>query len=376
MRIADKMQFEQVKSNVSKNRTELYGQQNQAATQKRVTRPSDDPLAAARVLGHRSEIQNSEQFTKNIGIARSFLENADQSLADLTEVLVRAKELALSQANDGSSNPTSRRVTAAEVEQLLQQAVQIGNRKLGDRFLFGGYRTTVAPFDASGNYGGDDGEIMMQINKDAHVAMNIPGNWVFLGQGFSKDGVLRPTTRVPEDIKQLQISREKELATKKQMIEQKASEPPQLDVRGPASVVTATPQQKERKEAAVAEGLPAPSENNGVQGLNVFDVLQDLATGLRADHKGSIQDELDRIDDAIAQVILARSQVGARVATVETTQNALSRGIVDSKIATSNLEDADTVSLVSDITKNQATLQATLQTSGKLIQPSLLDFLR
>ena len=39
-------------------------------------------------------------------------------------------------------------------------------------------------------------------------------------------------------------------------------------------------------------------------------------------------------------------------------------------------EDADAFELFSDISKKEATLQATLQTSGKLLQPSLLDFLR
>ena len=49
MRIADKMQFSQINQNVQKNRAEMSDLQNQAATQKRITKPSDDPLAASRV---------------------------------------------------------------------------------------------------------------------------------------------------------------------------------------------------------------------------------------------------------------------------------------------------------------------------------------
>ena len=40
MRIADKMAFEQVNSNIGKNRGHMSELQNQAATQKRVTKPS------------------------------------------------------------------------------------------------------------------------------------------------------------------------------------------------------------------------------------------------------------------------------------------------------------------------------------------------
>src|SRR5258708_1478260 len=104
MRIADKMQFDQVNSNVAKNRTEVSQLQNQAATQKRVTKPSDDPLAAARVLANHTEIQGAEQFIKNIGIAKSYLEYTDQSLGELSDALVRAKELAIAQANDAGAN--------------------------------------------------------------------------------------------------------------------------------------------------------------------------------------------------------------------------------------------------------------------------------
>ena len=73
MRIADKMQFDQVKGNLQKNRAQMSELQNQAATQKRVTKPSDDPLAASRVLSNRIDLQGNKQFLKNLNYAKSFL---------------------------------------------------------------------------------------------------------------------------------------------------------------------------------------------------------------------------------------------------------------------------------------------------------------
>ena len=161
MRIADKMNYEQVKTNVGKNRTEMAHLQNQAATQKRVTKPSDDPVAAARVLASRVELAGTKQYLKNLDFARSFLEYTDQSLAELTEQLVRAKELALGQANDASANELSRDVVATEIEQIYNQIVQIGNRQHGDRYVFGGFKTTQSPFSYEGKYKGDTGEMMV-----------------------------------------------------------------------------------------------------------------------------------------------------------------------------------------------------------------------
>src|SRR5690348_8774494 len=100
MRIADKMQFELVNRNVQKNRADMNDLQDKAATQKRINKPSDDPLAATRVLGARTEERGNSQFIKNIANVKSFLEFTDQNLSELGELVIRAKELAIQQSND------------------------------------------------------------------------------------------------------------------------------------------------------------------------------------------------------------------------------------------------------------------------------------
>jgi len=347
MRIADKMNYDQVTSNLAKNRSEMAELQNQAATQKRLTRPSDDPLAQTRVLAARTEIAGSQQFIKNINMARSFLEYSDQSLGEMADALVRAKELAIAQANDASANEASREVVATEVEQLYNQSIQIGNRKLGDRYLFGGFRTTQPPFDPNGQYLGDQGEIKITINKDAKVAMNIPGSQVFLGQGL-----MAPAN---SDDQNAGVA------------------------RGPASPMLRPPTGPEGTQSTPSTNAPQPTNLSSTWrsgGVNVFEVLKTLELGLRANDKASIQASLDEIDAALAQVILARSKVGSRVMSLNATTESLQKGQIDSKSLASSLEDADTFELVSNLNKSESTLKASLATSGKLIQPSLLDFLR
>ncbi|RYZ81036.1 MAG: flagellar hook-associated protein 3, partial [Proteobacteria bacterium] len=99
MRVTEKMNQAQVLNNIQKNRSELSNLQNQAATGKRITKPSDDPTAAAKILASRTEGKNLEQFDKGIVNAKSFLETTESTLAQLTESLVRAKELAIQGAN-------------------------------------------------------------------------------------------------------------------------------------------------------------------------------------------------------------------------------------------------------------------------------------
>lgn len=359
MRIADKMNYDQVTSNLGKNRQDMAELQNQAATQKRVNKPSDDPLAAARVLAGKIDTNNNSQFLKSVNNAKTFLDFSEQSLGELADVISRAKELAIGQSNDASANEGTRKVVATEIAQLRDQAIQVGNRKMGDRYLFGGFKTNRPPFDREGNYHGDDGEMQIIINKDAAVSMNLPGSKVFLGRSAIAGTVGKESHASPFPPG---LDRK-----------DKGLQPGQpVEFRGPAS--NNEPIEKPYADESIE--TPNLGETWRSPGVNVFDVMRDLEVALKANDKGGIQDSLDSLDAALSQAVMARSQLGSRVATLNSASESLSKAQVDNKTMVSNLEDADTFQLVSDINKTDATLKATLATSGKLIQPSLLDFLR
>ncbi len=364
MRIADKMALNQVQASLSKNRTDMHNLQEQSSTQRRINKPSDDPLAATRVLSAKTEEKTQKQFIKSLQFAKDFLNFTDQSLGEVGEIMSRAKELALNQANEASSNEDTRRVVATEVEQLLMQTVQVANRKLGDRYIFGGFRTNQTPFLKDGSYQGDDGEIKIQVNKEAYIAMNLPGNKVFLGEGGNEGSVDDlDVPRSSEQLEQFKVQDQKEE-------ERKANLTPLAQVYSRNSAT--------RGIASV----PGPAEDGDnsksmtVQGANLFDVLQQLVISLKTDNKAGIQSSLDQLDQAFNQVTITRAQVGARVMALNNTLDSLQKGVVDSKTTASQLEDADVFQLVSDINRADTALKATLETSGRLIQPSLLDFLK
>ena len=347
MRVADKMSFEQVNSNINKNRSQMQQLQQQAATQKRVTKPSDDPMSASRVLNNRVDLQGNKQFLKNLSYAKSFLDYTDQSLGDLSEAISRAKELAISQANDASSSETSRQVVATEIKQLLDQMIQIGNRKLGDRFIFGGYKTTTQPFDTEGGYKGDNGEMLIHVDKGSFIAMNMPGSKVFLGEGA-------PNQNTKSQTQATTVDELNEQRLEKQIQQQ------EIELRGPATLDLSP------------ENLQEPVPKS----VNLFQVFKDLEVALRSNDKQGVQDNLEVLDTAFDQVVMSRAQVGSRSQGLENLMQTLEKAKVDNQIAISQHEDADVFATVSDMNKTESTLQATLQTSGKLVQPTLMQFLR
>lgn len=365
MRIADKMTLQQVQDSIGKNRADMHALQEQNATQRRINKPSDDPLGATRVLGAKTNERTQKQFIKSLQFATDFLNMTDQSLGEVSEIISRAKELAINQANEASANENTRKVVATEVEQLLNQVIQVANRKLGDRYIFAGYRTNQVPFTKSGDYKGDNGEIKIQVNKDAYITMNIPGNKIFLGEGSIENRT--DSVEVPKNAEQLIEHKERDQIEE----ERRALQIPLAQVYSKGS--------SSRQIASVNAPPVEPGEESPYlpsSGANVFDVLQQLVISLKTDNRVGIQESLDQLDLAFNQVITSRSQVGSRVMALNNNLEALQKGVVDAKTTASQIEDADILQLVSDINKADTTLKATLETSGRLLQPSLLDFIK
>jgi flagellar hook-associated protein 3 FlgL len=377
MRITDKMVNTNIINSVQKNRSEMNDLQNQASTQKKLTKPSDDPSSIGRVMTAKKEEKVAQQFIKDLNYAKSFLEITDVTLGELSELLMRAKELAIQQANDAGSNPQSRRIVASEIEQLFNQTIQIANKKMADRYIFSGFQTTKQPFDMSGNYNGDDGDLQVRVNKDAAVAMNVSGEKIFLGENLSADGTIRSATFTPATIPELKDLQQKDFIKKQtkdaEMQEQEQNEPTGL--RAPASVQSSLASSISNSRGQASPAYQSKS-NQFQSGVNILSALKEMEIGLRTNDKQVIQNSIESMDAALQQVVNARSTVGSRVQLLNTTLDSLQKNVVDQKVMASIAEDADLVQVVSDMSKADSSLKASLETSGKIANLSLLDYIK
>ena len=261
-----------------------------------------------------------------------FLDFSERSLEELSNALVRAKEIALSQSNSATTNSIARRSIAEEIQQLYDQMNSIANRKIGDRFIFGGYQTMDRPF-TEGQYAGDSGTMEIEINNGDKIAMNMPGDIIFLGKSGN-----------PE----VEQERQKDLDGAE-------------NLRGPASVSQNT--------------RSIDDENPYAYGIDIFRAVKRLEISLRADDTTGIQNSIDSLDSAINQVVMTRAELGSRLNAVNNNIETLQKNHLDNKILASRFEDADAFEVYSSLNQAEGNLKAALQTSGRLIQPSLLDFL-
>jgi flagellar hook-associated protein 3 FlgL len=148
MRITNNLIQANALANLQTNLRRVSEAQQQVSTGLRIQKASDDPSGASRAIQTRGSIRALDQYQRNIAMANSAAASEETSLGQLGDILMRAKELAMSQGS-GTSDATTRATTKVEVDQLLQAAIQLGNTKTGDEYLFGGQWADQAPFDAA-----------------------------------------------------------------------------------------------------------------------------------------------------------------------------------------------------------------------------------
>lgn len=133
-------------ANIQRSERSLDRAQLQITSGLRVQRASDDPGAALSVMKLGGSLQAVDRHRRNIDAALSRVSTEETVLDQLGDTLARARELGVAQGSDTASAAT-RLQTKVEVDKLLEFAVQLGNTRGTDGYLFGGYASDQRPFD-------------------------------------------------------------------------------------------------------------------------------------------------------------------------------------------------------------------------------------
>ncbi len=145
MRVAHSALYDSFLQNMNHSANELQELNKQASSQKKVNKPSDDPIGAARILGYRDSLAAMDQYQSNIDTGKGWLNLADETLMQASDLLTRAKELA-EQGATGTLSADQRKMLAKEVNQILDQMVNLGNTRYEGKSIFGGHKTEKSAF--------------------------------------------------------------------------------------------------------------------------------------------------------------------------------------------------------------------------------------
>ncbi|HEV2569725.1 flagellar hook-associated protein FlgL [Sphingomonas sp.] len=115
--------------------------QEQIATGKRMSAPSEDPVTAGRLARLSITQADQTQFASNVKLAQSLLAQSDNALESIANNLQRAQELAV-RANTDTLNDSNRAAIGKELEAILEDLLSLANSTdLRGEALFGGSAT-------------------------------------------------------------------------------------------------------------------------------------------------------------------------------------------------------------------------------------------
>ena len=113
----------------------------------------------------------------------------------------------------------------------------------------------------------------------------------------------------------------------------------------------------------------------GTGSNQLFTVMSDIASDIRT-NPSALQGDLDRLDAATTIVKAVQSSVGARYNQVTQMQQFANDKVDNLTSQLSDVEDIDLPKTISDMQLQQVAYQAALSAGAKVVQPSLVDFLR
>ncbi len=342
-RVSENSNMHAIKYSLGKTKEKMENLQLKGSTLRSITRPSDNPISNVEALALQSRIKDNKQYTRNAEYAELHLTATEKSIEQITEILNKAKEIALAQSSDFYDQDIRKNV-ANEVRQLRYQALAIANKRVGNKYLFGGFKTLSKPFDDQGVYSGDQGKMTLEISKDFFIPVNLDGYEVFYSSNDTSSKQPNPFEKVsPADVNP-----------------------------------TKTEDRQEARELSrdLASEEADSQNNNYEERSNIFSLLEGLTNSLENNDPSFTQSLLEKFDESITRLVTMRTKVGSIMNSVDSSKLSNEDQTIDAQTRRSSLVDADVTELFSDITRQQNILKSTYQASQGLMSKSLIDFLR
>lgn len=164
MRITNSMMLNTNKSNINANKLTMDTLSTQLATQKKIQKPSEDPIVAIRSLRLRKSVSELEQYyEKNIEDAQSWLEVTESSIKNMSSIL-QSMYYDCTKGANGDLSSKARSAILEDLDALCSEYFKEGNTTYAGRTIFTGYKT-----DKSFTFLEGDAEASYQISETFKV---------------------------------------------------------------------------------------------------------------------------------------------------------------------------------------------------------------
>ncbi|WP_078147349.1 flagellar hook-associated protein FlgL [Exiguobacterium sp. HVEsp1] len=316
MRVTQTMLTQTNLKHLSSSYNTLARVQEQLISGKRIQKASEDPVVAMQGIRYRTEVREVDQFRRNVSEATSWMDLTDSTLNEVTEAVKRIRELTTQAAND-TYESSQRAIIKSEVDQLIEHIGSLANSKAGEKYIYNGTMT-------------DKPLINMEKLKGFLAAD--PANPVTIDEIYM-------TTPVPDKL---------------------------------------NPSGKIEFEVSKGITVQVNMQPETIFGRELFEGLQKLSGLLAKDTTGGsdLSMELDTLDTLGQNLITERAELGARANRLELVDNRLQDHEIIAKTIMSDNEDIDVEKVIMELKSHETVHRAALSAGARIIQPTLLDFLR
>ena len=346
-RVTNTMLTNQLLSNLSLNLNNMDRLQNQLANGRKYAHISDDPSALIYGQAARNKLARLSHYQKTVETAQSWLTQSEAGVMELQKVIGNVYEELVSAGSVKTVD--DKKNLAMVVRQLQDHYVDTLNTAYGDRFVFAGYNT---PGDFSKN---------PDLRPEIKPFQVVDNELYFNGHNISKyDGW---------DLADF----EKEIEDDP-VLKQLLGDLLHFDV-GPGISMPVTIN-------GIDMVMFTTKEPNGPDTIvrNTFDVLQEIYMAINSNPDEVSTDELTlmikTLQDAQNHLLAKTAEIGGRQRRLELLEARYEQDNLNYETMRSDAEDVDMAEVIMYLKMAEAVYQAALSAGARVIQPSLMDFLR
>lgn len=394
MRISTGQIFQQGLNAMLSQQNELAKTQQQIATGKKLSSPSDDPVAAVQILNFERESNLLNQYLNNAKAATNKLSIEESVLKGANNIMQRIRELAV-QGLNGTNTQSDRADIAQEILQLNDELLSLANTQdASGNYLFSGFSTNTQPYESIGaSYSGDEGRRNIQVGPDVLIETNDPGSAIFESEftetiltdnvgsssasfrviSTGNNNIISPPVTIsfatPDT---LTITDGTNTESITPYVAGEAVELSELNVNFPDITI--------RLDGTLADGDSYSLETQETPRKTVFTTVNDFANALVANTVGANDspnngDFLTNITTAVETVVDTQAKIGARINVVEQQENISQDLSLSVQETLSGLQDLDLAEAISRLSLQTTALQAAQQTFARVQGLSLFNFL-
>ena len=403
MRVADNMKYYTAIKNMNGLQAGYNDLLEKLATQKRINRPSDDPLGIMKVLDCRQTLATIEQYRSNIERGTTWISATEKTLTGIMDLLSQVQAAA---GNYGTETDSSKLISASQVREIRDQIRSLANYSLGGNYLFSGSLVGTEPFSdtllsappepgkgakdvyggtlaVNGTYSGTAnktyvvkmtgsgvvGSASYQLSTDGGKTWSAPSNTWSGGNSILLDANGTPADTSDDLTLALQSG---QAVGKDDVFYVKAYASGYYRGDGQSLSLPIGPDNT-ANYSTPGEGVFVPK---GGVGVDLFQVLSNLVTAMESNDAAGVDALLDDLDAARKQLEQGVSLCSTKQYRLDMAKNSLSRLDQNVTDIAADTENANVTELGMLLSMKETALQSTYALASKLGENSILNFLK